>query len=49
MLALSCESLCLKDDDCSSPVEPLGTEDEFDTDLESDGEYIKFMGEFILW
>lgn len=42
MSTLSFESLCLKDDDCSSPTQLQGTEDEFDTDLESDGKYIKF-------
>lgn len=41
MLTLSFESLCLKGDDCSSPTP--GMEDQFDTDLESDGKYIKFL------
>ncbi|KAI4803669.1 hypothetical protein KUCAC02_025330 [Chaenocephalus aceratus] len=36
MSMLSFESLCLKEDDCPSPTEQQGTEDEFDTDLESD-------------
>ncbi|XP_033980806.1 leucine-rich repeat-containing protein 74A [Trematomus bernacchii] len=36
MSMLSFESLCLKEDDCPSPAEQQGTEDEFDTDLESD-------------
>lgn len=48
MSTLSFESLCLKDDECPSPTEPQGTEDEFDTDLESDGKYIKFILGFIL-
>lgn len=39
MLALSFESLRLKGDDHSAPTP--GVEDEFDTDLESDGKYIK--------
>ncbi|XP_062295757.1 leucine-rich repeat-containing protein 74A [Scomber scombrus] len=36
MSTLSFESLCLKDDDCPSPTLYQGSEDEFDTDLESD-------------
>lgn len=48
MLTPSFESLCLKDDDCSSPTQPRGMEDEFDTDLESDGKYIKFICGLIL-
>lgn len=40
---LSFESLCLKEDDCPSPTEQQGTEDEFDTDLESDGESIIYI------
>ncbi|XP_070835883.1 leucine-rich repeat-containing protein 74A [Chaetodon trifascialis] len=36
MSTLSFESLCLKDDDCSSPIQLQAMEDEFDTDLEPD-------------
>ncbi|XP_034432034.1 leucine-rich repeat-containing protein 74A [Hippoglossus hippoglossus] len=36
MSTLSFESLCLRDDDCPSPDQPRGEEDEFDSDLESD-------------
>ena len=43
MSMLSFESLCLKEDDCPSPTEQQGTEDEFDTDLESDGESIIYI------
>lgn len=48
MSTLSFESLCLKDDDCPSPTLYQGSEDEFDTDLESDGKYIKsFLDSFL--
>lgn len=46
MLALSFESLRLRGDDHSAPTP--GVEDEFDTDLESDGKYIKFFFFFSL-
>ncbi|XP_060939366.1 leucine-rich repeat-containing protein 74A [Limanda limanda] len=36
MSTLSLKSLCLRDDDCPSPDQPRGEEDEFDSDLESD-------------
>ncbi|XP_071781427.1 leucine-rich repeat-containing protein 74A [Centroberyx gerrardi] len=37
MSTLSLESLNLKEDDCPSPTQNPGLEDEFDTDLEADG------------
>lgn len=48
MSTLSFESLCLKDEDCPSPTRPQGVEDEFDTDLESDGKSIELIPGFIL-
>lgn len=45
----SFESLCLKDDDnCPSPTDLDSFGDEFDKDLESDGEHIKFNHGIIL-
>lgn len=48
MSTLSFESLCLKDEDCPSPTRPQGVEDEFDTDLESDGKSTELIPGFIL-
>lgn len=48
MSTLSFESLCLRDEDCPSPTRPQGVEDEFDTDLESDGKSIELIPGFIL-
>lgn len=39
MLALSLNSLCLKDNGCPAPSSPQARDVEFDTDLESDGKY----------
>lgn len=48
MLTLSFDSLCLKDDGCLSLTPYPGMDDEFDTDLESDGKHIEFICDFIL-
>ncbi|XP_029973324.1 leucine-rich repeat-containing protein 74A [Salarias fasciatus] len=38
MSTLSFDSLCLKDEDCPSPTHSQDLDDEFDSDLESDGD-----------
>jgi len=45
---MSLEGLCLKEEDCPSPTQPQASDDEFDTDSESDGKYIKLTIGFIV-
>lgn len=48
MSTLSFESLRLKEDDCTPSTQPQAMENDFDTDLESDGEYISsFLGSLL--